>query len=94
MVDLDASMVLKDLRKIREEEKVQHDMNLLPQSELASAHHRGLGVSLEDSLRQSLEPARASIEKPFKQDALTVKMFESRGVTGDRYVHFLIVFFN
>ncbi|XP_021376995.1 uncharacterized protein LOC110465482 isoform X2 [Mizuhopecten yessoensis] len=87
VVDLDAAAVLKDLRAIRDEEKVQEDLSLRPTSETlrsARGHQQGQEfANLESSLREALQPGVPV--RPFRQDAVTVSMFQQHGgPTGER----------
>lgn len=78
MVDLDASAVLHDLGKLPEkEEPAGDDLGLAPQSvTMTTAQGRNL-EELEESMRDALRPAQPTVERPFKQDSVTVRMFES-----------------
>ncbi|XP_062574969.1 ciliogenesis and planar polarity effector 1-like isoform X1 [Saccostrea cucullata] len=78
VVDLDASAVLHDLGKLPEKEDKQgDDLSLAPQSvTMATAQGRNL-EELEESMRDALRPTPAPVERPFKQDSVTVSMFES-----------------
>lgn len=78
MVDLDASAVLHDLGKLPEkEEPAGDDLGLAPQSvTMTMAQGRNL-EELEESMRGALRPAQPTVERPFKQDSVTVRMFES-----------------
>lgn len=78
MVDLDASAVLHDLGKLPEkEEPLGDDLGLAPQSvTMTTAQGRNL-EELEESMRDALRPAQPTVERPFKQDSVTVRMFES-----------------
>lgn len=75
---MDASVLLKDIRdKTDIEEKIHQDRGLLVDSEtLNSARQRGQGISeMEESMRENLQP---KVVRPFKADALTVKMFDTK----------------
>ena len=78
VVDLDASAVLHDLGKLPEkEEQVGDDLGPAPQSvTMTTAQGRNL-EELEESMRDALRPTQPSVERPFKQDSVTVRMFES-----------------
>lgn len=78
VVDLDASAVLHDLGKLPEkEEPAGDDLGLAPQSvTMTTAQGRNL-EELEESMRGALRPAQPTVERPFKQDSVTVRMFES-----------------
>lgn len=84
VVDLDASALLHDLHeKTDKEQKVQHDLDLQPTSfTLSSARDRMEGLeAMETTLREALHP---KAERPFKQDPLTVRMFETKVKDYDR----------
>ncbi|XP_063430132.1 uncharacterized protein LOC134712479 isoform X1 [Mytilus trossulus] len=81
VVDLDASALLHDLHeKPDKEEKVQHDLALQPTSMTLTSAREGL-EAMESNLREALQP---KIQRPFTQDAITVKMFETKAKDHDR----------
>ncbi|XP_052090443.1 uncharacterized protein LOC127727068 isoform X2 [Mytilus californianus] len=81
VVDLDASALLHDLHeKPDKEEKVQRDLALQPTSMTLTSAREGL-EAMETTLREALQP---KIQRPFTQDAVTVRMFESKAKDHDR----------
>ena len=80
-MDLDASALLNVLHeKPGKEEKVQNDLALQPTSMTLTSAREGL-EAMESTLREALEP---KVVRPFKQDSLTVKMFETKAKDHDR----------
>lgn len=86
-MDLDASAVLQDLGKLPEkEEKAGDDLGLAPQSvTMTTANGRNL-EELEESMRVTLQPTQPVVERPFKQDSVTIRMFESHAPHHNRSV--------